>query len=116
MPYHRRYDRYEQDGTLAMCYNFPSLCDKGMSKVATFDGTAYYLQWDYSAALALRQAAPWAKLVIILQEPITRAMSWLQHMNMKFPLVPNCLVAVDGLLREAALVFEGEPPSRRVVV
>ena len=25
-------------------------------------------------------------------------------------------VAVDGLLREAALVFEGEPPSRRVVV
>ena len=25
-------------------------------------------------------------------------------------------VAVDGLLCEAALVFEGEPPSRRVVV
>ena len=68
-----------------------SLCEKGLSNKATFDGTAYYLQWDYSAALALRQAAPWAKLVIILREPITRAMSWLQHMNMKFPLVPNCL-------------------------
>lgn len=68
-----------------------TLCERGMARTATFDGTAYYLQWDTHAALALRQAAPWAKLVIILREPITRAMSWLQHMRMKFPLVPNCL-------------------------
>ena len=90
---------------------------KGMSNVATFDGTAYYLQWDTSAALALRQAAPWAKLVLIFREPITRAMSWLQHMNMGLPLVPNCLRSrsMDCCVRQRWFL-KGQPPSGRVDV
>jgi len=63
--------------------------------VATFDATAYYLQWDSAVAAALRRSAPWTKIVLLLREPISRAMSWLQHMAVKFPNVPNCLHHAD---------------------
>ena len=42
-------------------------------------------------ARALKAAAPWARAVVIFREPVARAISWLQHMALKFPNVPNCL-------------------------
>jgi len=66
-------------------------CDRGLDRVATFDATAYYLQWDSRIAQNIRASAPWAKAVFVFREPIARAMSWLQHMALKFPHLPNCL-------------------------
>ncbi|KAJ8604966.1 hypothetical protein CTAYLR_006896 [Chrysophaeum taylorii] len=66
-------------------------CDRGLGKVATFDGTAYYLQWGGPVARALKASAPWAKIVLVFREPVARAMSWLQHMAMKYPAIPSCL-------------------------
>lgn len=65
-------------------------CERGLANAATFDATAYYLQWP-KAAVALRRSAPWTRVVLVFREPIARAMSWLQHMAMKFPHLPNCL-------------------------
>lgn len=67
---------------------FREACERNL---ATFDATAYYLQWGRRVASNLLSAAPQAKIVLVFREPVARAMSWLQHMAMKFPLVPNCL-------------------------
>ena len=69
----------------------PELCGRGLATAATFDATAYYLQWGGPVARALKAAAPWARAVVIFREPVARAISWLQHMALKFPTVPNCL-------------------------
>ena len=69
----------------------PELCGRGLAHSATFDATAYYLQWGGPVARALKAAAPWARAVVIFREPVARAISWLQHMALKFPTVPNCL-------------------------
>ena len=69
----------------------PELCGRGLAHSATFDATAYYLQWGGPVARALKAAAPWARAVVIFREPVARAISWLQHMALKFPNVPNCL-------------------------
>lgn len=66
-------------------------CERGLSNVATFDATAYYLQWGSRVARALKVSAPWARVVLIFREPLARSMSWLQHMALKFPNIPNCL-------------------------
>ena len=42
-------------------------------------------------ARALLHAAPWARAVLLFREPVGRSVSWLQHMALKFPNVPNCL-------------------------
>jgi len=99
----------------------PALCDRGLARAATFDATAspsrprrprarssreslrrYYLQWGAPAARALRAAAPWTRVVLLFREPIGRAISWLQHMALKFPRVPNCLHyrAIDCCVRK----------------
>ena len=51
------------------------LCARGMDRAATFDGTAYYLQWGAPAARALKAAAPWARAVLLFREPVARAVA-----------------------------------------
>lgn len=67
---------------------FREACER---KLVTFDATAYYLQWGQRVAANLLVAAPQAKIVLVFREPVARAMSWLQHMALKFTRVPNCL-------------------------
>ena len=58
---------------------------------ATYDASANYLQGGNATALALASAAPWLRHVLVLREPVARAVSWLRHMWLKYPTLPNCL-------------------------
>lgn len=63
-------------------------CDKPQ---LTFDATAYYLQQGPRVARNILAVQPRTKAILVFREPIARSMSWLQHMALKYPHLPNCL-------------------------
>lgn len=63
--------------------HFPAVCKANFS-IAAGEATAGYLTGGVKVARAIYFTTPWLRIVIILREPIARAMSWLQHNYVKY--------------------------------
>ncbi|KAL4429840.1 hypothetical protein ABPG77_010957 [Micractinium sp. CCAP 211/92] len=69
--------------------------------MATFEGSVHYSQAGSWLAPQLRELMPWLKLVLSLREPISQAISMLQH-NLDHGRRPACY-GTDGLVFKCIL-------------